>query len=134
MGLNHKELEDKDIIKRAKRRVRAKKAFFISFIIWIAFSFFFWYIDTGAGRYSFEWAFYPIFFWGLGVLIQAIPTFDFFGLGKEWEKQEVKREIENRKKILEEFGRRLETKKDLDELDLEELKELRQEYRDSDFV
>ena len=123
-------MDENEIIKKAEKRVKAKKAFYISFLTWALFAIFFLFLDIRYGNPRLDWAFYPIFFWGIGVFFQAIGTFDFFGLGEKWEKNEIRKEIEKRRQIYEE----LEDPTDLDRLDLEELKELKKNYRDSDLV
>lgn len=120
-----------NIFHKAEKKARAKKAALLSFITWAAFAFFFIFMDFNDGSHSLQWAFYPIFGWGIGVAIQCVKAFDFFGLGEKWEKEELTKEIEKRRKVLAEFEKQY---GDIDELDLEDLKEIRRETNDNDFV
>lgn len=125
-------MDKSNIFYKAEKKARAKKRFLISFITWFAFSLFFLFMDYRVdGWYEIDWAFYPIFGWGIGVLFQGIKAFDYFGLGDKWEKEEIQKEIEKRKKVLEAFE---EQYGDLDELELEDLREIRRKSNDNDFV
>jgi hypothetical protein len=124
-------IDKSNIFYKAEKKAKIKKRALISFITWFAFVFFFLYIDIVVDGGGLDWAFFPIFGWGIGVLIQCVRAFDFFGLGDKWEKEELKKEIEKRRKVLSEFE---EQYGDLDELDLEDLREIRRETKDTDFV
>lgn len=120
---------DNDIYVKASKKVKARKDFVISLITWIAFSFFFIYLDTGLHTFRITWAFYPIFFWGLGVLFQAIKVYDFFGLSEKWEREEIRKEIEKRRQIKDDL-----TLAERDELDLVDIKLRDKKYSDNDLV
>lgn len=124
-------MDKTDIIRNAKRKTWKKKALLISFVFWLVFSVFFVYIDGNFGWPEITWAMFPIFGIGVIVLFQAIFAFDFFGLGNKWEKEEIQKEVEKRRKVLQAFE---EQYGDLDELELEDLREIRKETRDTDFV
>ena len=121
-------MKEKDIYKRAQKKAKEKKSFLISAITWALFSFYFIYLDTGWNHLDLDWSFYPIFFWGLGILIHGVKVFDFFGLGEKWEKDALRKELEKEGHYMEDF----EEEDDL--LDLDPLPEKRNNYRDSDFV
>ncbi len=123
-------MEESDIFIKASKKARVKKRALVSFITWFAFIFFFMYIDINDGG-GIDWAFFPIFGWGIGVLIQCLRAFDYFGIGDKWEKEEIQKEIAKRKKVLEAFD--LETR-EYENLNLEDLRDLRKETRESDFV
>jgi len=124
-------VEKTDIIKNAKRKTRKKKAFLISFVFWIVFSAFFIFLDLNVGWHEVTWAVYPIFGMGVVVLFQSFFAFEFFGLARKWEKEEIQKEMEKRGKVLRDFE---EQYGDLDELELEDLREIRKETKDIDFV
>lgn len=124
-------MDKTNIFYKAEKKAKKKKTALISFIIWFAFAFFFLYMDLVVDGGQLEWAFFPIFGWGIGVLIQGVRAFDFFGLGEKWEKEEIQKEVAKRRKVLEAFE---EQYGDLDQLELDDLKEIRKETRDSDFV
>lgn len=124
-------MKKSDIYYKANKKAKAKKRAMTSLITWLAFAFFFVFVDMTDGSNRLEWAFFPIFGWGLGVLIQCVRAFDFFGMGEKWEKDEIRKEIEKRKKIMNNYEDEYD---DLEELELEDLKEMRNMSKDSDFV
>ena len=78
--------------------------------------------------------------WGMAVAAEAIDVFGFPGIDRDWEQRKIEEEMER----MEPFEKReeqhnsdspddkgLELK---DELDLDKLKELRRDWRDSDLV
>lgn len=124
-------MDKSNVFHKAEKKARRKKSAMISFIVWAAFSIFFLYMDLVVDGGRLEWAFFPIFGWGIGVMIQCVRAFDFFGLADKWEKEELKKEIEKRRKVLREFE---EEYGEIEELDLDDLREIRRESKDSDFV
>ncbi len=124
-------MDKSNIFYKAEKKAKAKKRAVISFVTWFAFIFFFLYMDLIVDGGGLEWALFPIFGWGIAVLIQMVKAFDFFGFGERWEKEEIRKEVEKRKKVLEAFE---EEYGELDELDLDDLREIRRVSKDSDFV
>ena len=124
-------MEKTNILEKAKRKTWKKKAFFLSLVFFLVFSAFFMFLDVNVGYHRVTWAFYPIFAMGVIVLFQGIFAFDFFGLANQWEKEEIRKEVEKRRKVLEAFE---EEYGELDELDLDDLREIRKAHRDTDFV
>jgi hypothetical protein len=122
-------------IQRAKKRVKAKKGFYqhlMSFVIVNMFLF-----ALNMITYPFHWWFvYPLLGWGVGlafhyVEVFGIPGFDI--LSKEWEDRELDRELmkmnqDKPQKILTTPKRMSKTDDQL------ELKELRKNYDESEFV
>jgi hypothetical protein len=79
--------------------------------------------------------------WGMGVAAEAVEVFGFPGMDKSWEERKIKEEIDRMDRMERMQKKRKEYTKDDDdfdleddELDLEEFKELRKNWRDSDFV
>ncbi len=125
------EVEKTNIIEKAKKKTLKKKAFFLSLVFFMVFSAFFLFLDKNVGWHRITWAFYPIFAMGVIVLFQGIFAFDFFGLANRWEKEEIRKEVEKRRKVLEAFE---EEYGDIEELELEDLREIRKAHQDTDFV
>ena len=83
-------MTEKDIYRKAKKRVKEKKEFYTHLGIYLVAVPFFFAINylTEDGRHIDWWAFFPTLGWGLGV---AIHYFTVFGLpgrhGDEWEER-----------------------------------------------
>lgn len=75
---------------KAAKKVEELKGFYgnlISYCVFIPFLFFInW--RTSPGYY---WAFFPMFGWGIGLIIHALKT---FGIGKDWEERQIKKYME----------------------------------------
>lgn len=124
-------MDKTDIFLKAEKKARKKKRFLLSLIFMLAVSALLIYIDLNYGWPKLTWAVFPIFGMGILVLFQGIFAFDFFGLGNKWEKEEILKEVEKRRKVLEAFE---EEYGDIEELELEDLREIRKESKDIDFV
>lgn len=77
---------DKDAYDTAKKHVREIKEFYnnlVSYMVVIPFLIFINY-TTG---WSYQWFWYPMFGWGMGVVIHG---FSVFGYGKRWEQRKIK--------------------------------------------
>ena len=79
--------------------------------------------------------------WGIGVAAEAAEVFGFPGMDKSWEERKIREEIDRMDRIEKMKKRSRNHTSDEDEfdledeeLDLEEFKELRKNWRDSDFV
>ena len=69
------------------------------------------------------WAIFPILGWGIGVAFHGIQVFS-----DEWEDHEIDKEYDRLKR------RRPDLEKFNDPIDLEDMKDLRKEWKDQDFV
>jgi hypothetical protein len=109
---------------KARRRVKEKKEFYSNFVSWIGVSIFLFSVNLITSP-RFIWAFFPFIGWGIGVFFHGLSVFSP-AFGKDWEEKEIHREM----KRLNSGAR------DHDEeyLDLDDLKDLRPKYKDSDFV
>ncbi len=83
--------------REAKKKVKRKKGFRSHFSVYLSVSVFLILLNvfTGGGEF---WAIFPILSWGLGVFIHYTNVHGFPGLkklDKEWERDEIKRELRN---------------------------------------
>ena len=142
---------DKDTVTylKAEKRVKEMKSFYRFLFTWIVLSSFFMALNLFSSPGDF-WAIYPTLGIGLGVAIRYIRVFGWPGFGKEWEErkfyEEVERikEREERIKYMLDHGRPSrslpkvkdpnEAAPDIDKLELKEVKEIRKQWRDSEFV
>jgi hypothetical protein len=85
-------LSDADIYAQARKRVEAKKGFFVHLIIYAvinALIFVIWFITMGGHGYP--WFIWPMIGWGIGVLFNFLAVF-FFDRETDWERREVEKE------------------------------------------
>lgn len=81
----------------AQRRVMAKKAFFHSLAVYCiinAMLIVIWAF-SGGGRPWFLWV---AFFWGLGLIFQALKVFAFPKEGGDWEHRQYQKELDKIRK------------------------------------
>ena len=89
-------LSDQELYEKARRRVEAKKSFFIHLSVYIIVNiliFIIWFV-TGAG---YPWFIFPLAGWGVGLLFHALGVFAW-AENTEWEHREVEKEVERLRK------------------------------------
>ena len=127
-------LNERDI-RKVKRRVAAKKGFGVHFMIWAAFTVFFFVLNVATGDNEI-WFIYPSMSWGLGLFIHYLAVFGFpfmNRLERKWEEEEIIRQYRKKESEFADYGA------DRAELPYPEeeslvLPELEKKYKDSDFV
>jgi hypothetical protein len=132
--------------KEAQKRVKKMKDFYGHFTSYLIMSVFFIFINLFTSR-GYFWAIWPILGWGIGIAFHAMDVFGFPGIGKDWEERQLEKEMDRLRdheaaKKWEEYSKSSEytdeNQKSLpeadEEFDLRELKELRRDWKDSDFV
>ena len=88
------DIPDERILRKAKRRVRAKKGFFGHFISYLAVISFIYMLNQLTSP-EFSWWMLAAGGWGIGLVIHYFTVFGILGLGsKEWEERQLAREIE----------------------------------------
>jgi 2TM domain len=117
---------------KAKKRVKAKKDFYQHLMSYAIVNLFLFAINIITSP-SYLWFVFPMLGWGIGLAFHyvgvfGIPGFDI--LSKEWEEREVERELRrgNQRQNPIEPENPKTVEKEL------ELKELRKNYDDSEFV
>ena len=125
--------------RKSRKRVKRIKGFYQHFGTWVVFSVFFIMLNIFTSPYDF-WAIFPILGWGTGVAIHGLSVLGLPGLGKDWEKRMIQREMDRLERVernpeLPEPGwnQRHIGSPPADEDELE-LKELRKDWHDSDLV
>ena len=98
MEINQKFTEEE--YKSAKKRVEDLQGFYWNLASYIIVNLFFTFLDMRDGEY--DWAFWPLLGWGIGIAFHAIETFGFFN-SAGWKDQMVKKELERRQREKEEF-------------------------------
>lgn len=121
-------------IQRAKKRVKAKKAFYQHLMSYAIINLFLIALNliTSPGYF---WFIFPLMGWGVGLAFHYVDVFGIPGfdiLSKEWEDRQMERELglpdKQPMKNVTPATRSETPAKDL------ELRELRRNYDDSDFV
>ena len=82
-------MESDEKYRRAKRRVRVLKGFYIHFATYIGAIALLFFIDflTGGGW----WFYWPLLGWGIGIIAHAFTVFGIAGfLGSEWEEKKTR--------------------------------------------
>lgn len=118
---------------KAKRRVKAKKDFYIHFGSFISTSLFLFVVNYLTGP-EFWWFLFPTMGWFIGIVSHYISVFGISGVsGDDWEEQEVEKELRKIKR-----QHYVDPEEDItlpdEELELKEFKKLRDEWDDRDFV
>ncbi len=91
------QMTDEEIMNMAKKRVEAKKGFFIHlgmYVVINVFLFLVWFFLAG-GPGSYPWFLWVIFGWGIGVVANAISVFMH---SSSWEQREIQKEVDRLKK------------------------------------
>ena len=84
------------IYKKARKRVKQKKGFYVHLSVFIAVGIFFLTMNLVTDPWDL-WFFYPLMPWGVGLLIHYFGIFGLPGknrvLTNKWEEQEMEKEI-----------------------------------------
>ncbi len=132
-------VQDEEKYRIAEKRVRRVKQFYKHLSTWIFTSIFLALLFFALRMPPFI-TLVCVAGWGIGIASEAVEVFGFPGIGKNWEERMIEEELRkmDRKQQHAEFYEQEEyldlEEEDPDELDLEELKELRKNWKDSDFV
>lgn len=127
-------MNDNELMKKAKKRVKAKKEFNIHLIVFLCIMPFIFMINwlTTPG---FWWAFFSLGGWGFALIMHYVTQFGFFGLNSpDWEKKALEKEMD--RLIREEDPSYLEDTLSLpdDQLELKENVKLRNDWDEQDLV
>lgn len=128
----------------ARRKVKKRQGFYANLFSYILVIIFLFVINILTS--SFPWVLFPAAGWGLGLLFHALSAFDFPGFSKEWEQRKIREEMirmeeeeealrwEIREQMKGKDPQRSLPEGNIDELDLERLREVQKRYRDEDLV
>jgi hypothetical protein len=82
--------DDQDRYRRARRRVREIRAFYLHLAVFVAVNILLHLINLVTSR-AVYWAFWPLFGWGIGLLVHALVTYRWIPFaGKEWEERKIR--------------------------------------------
>jgi hypothetical protein len=125
---------NQDEIQKAKKRVKSKKDFYQHLMAFVIVNSFLFLLNMVTSPFTW-WFFYPMLGWGVGLAFHYVEVFGVPGfniLSKEWEEKELDSEL-HKMKSDKYVPPRKSTSND-EKLDELELKELRKNYDESEFV
>ncbi len=123
-----------DEIQKAKKRVKAKKEFYQHLMAFAIVNMFLFALNLLTSP-SYFWFIFPFLGWGVGLAFHYVDVFGIPGfdiLSKEWEDRQLDSELKKMKET--EKGPVLQIPGKLGKKEELELKELRKNYDDSEFV
>jgi len=131
-------MTERELIKKAKKNVKKKKAFYIHLGVYaccIPFFFAINYLTWNDEPDPMWWAFFPTLAWGVAVGIHYFATFGWTFGDSDWEDKLMEKEVSKlfrKHNIEEDIDEEITVPKD--ELELREFKRLRKDWEDGDFV
>lgn len=87
------DIEEKNKYRRAKKRLEEIKSFYTSLVAYCVVIPFLIFINYKTS-WEYKWFWWPMFGWGIGLVIQAFKT---FGYGADWEERKIKELMNNDK-------------------------------------
>ena len=88
------DIPEERVLRKAEKRVKAKKGFFAHFVTYLSVIGFIFMINMLTSPEFFWWLF-PAGGWGIGLLIHYFSVFGILGLGSpKWEERQLAREID----------------------------------------
>jgi hypothetical protein len=82
--------EDQDPYRRARRRVREIRGFYVHVAVFVAVNFLVHLINFVATPKVY-WAFWPLVGWGIGLLAHGLAAYRWMPfLGKDWEERKIR--------------------------------------------
>lgn len=129
---------------KAEKRVKEMKSFYRFLFVYVTICCFLMAINFVSDRHEF-WSIYPVLGLSLALAFKYARVFGWPGFGKDWEERKFYEEIENKRAgrtytIYVEQGKTNSPSSSIDapriepDLDKLELKELRKQWNDSEFV
>lgn len=127
-------MTQEEIYIKAKKKVNAKKAFYIHVGVYLMGVITLFIINSFTTP-GFWWFLFGAFGWGLGLTGHYITAFGIPGKDENWEEEELEKEIRRleRKHNYQKRGNKEFPLPD-EKLDLKEIKKLRDEWDDRNFV
>jgi hypothetical protein len=82
--------EDQDAYRRARRRVRSIRGFYVHVAVFVAVNILLHLINFVATPKVY-WAFWPLVGWGIGLLAHGLAAYRWMPfLGKDWEERKIR--------------------------------------------
>ena len=91
------QMSEEEIYREARKRVEAKKGFFIHLTVYIIVNIMLVLIWACPGGGGFPWFVFPLGGWGIGILFHFLEAF-VFSRQTDWERKAIEKEVEKLKK------------------------------------
>ena len=120
-------------IKKAKKKVKAKKGFYQHLTTYAIINAFLVFLNLFTTP-EYLWFFFPLMGWGIGLLFHYVDVFGVPGfdiLNQDWEERELQNELNRNRKPA---AKQIEKPKNMKPDEALELKELEKRYDDSELV
>jgi len=91
------QMSEEEIYREARKRVEAKKGFFIHLTVYIIVNIMLVLIWAFPGGGGFPWFVFPLGGWGIGILFHFLEAF-VFSRQTDWERKAIEKEVERLKK------------------------------------
>ena len=91
------QMSEEEIYHEARKRVEAKKGFFIHLTVYIIVNIMLVLIWAFPGGGGFPWFVFPLGGWGIGILFHFLGTF-VFSRQTDWERKAIEKEAERLRK------------------------------------
>lgn len=91
------QMSEEEIYREARKRVEAKKGFFIHLTVYIIVNIMLVLIWAFPGGGGFPWFVFPLGGWGIGILFHFLEAF-VFSRQTDWERKAIEKEVEKLKK------------------------------------
>jgi fatty acid desaturase len=91
------QMSEEEIYREARKRVEAKKGFFIHLTVYIIVNIMLVLIWAFPGGGGFPWFVFPLGGWGIGILFHFLEAF-VFSRQTDWERKAIEKEVERLRK------------------------------------
>ena len=91
------QMSEEELYREARKRVEAKKGFFIHLTVYIIVNIMLVLIWAFPGGGGFPWFVFPLGGWGIGILFHFLEAF-IFSRQTDWERKAIEKEVEKLKK------------------------------------
>ena len=130
-------MTEQELYRKAKKKVKQKKGFYIHFGIYALAMSMLYFINNNVGHFRFQWWILAALGWGMGVLGNYISVFGlpWQHIGEDWEEKELEKEmdkLERKQRFMRAPDEDITIPED--KLELKEFKKLRREWDDQDLV
>jgi hypothetical protein len=94
--MNNSNLKNKSVYQEAKKKVKELKSLYFSLIFYLIINTALVYIWYEYSDTNFQWFWFPLIGWGIGLVMKALYVYDVNVLfGKQWEERKMNKYLDN---------------------------------------